>query len=68
MSGILTDWRGLTVFSRTTLSRADEAVAALKSYWQGLSPDVQADGKVIAAKDKRKADLTREITADEIPY
>lgn len=43
-------------------------VAALKSYWQGLSSDVQADGKVIAAKDKRKADLTREITADEIPY
>lgn len=40
-------------------------VAALKSYWQGLSPDVQADGKVIAAKDKRKTELT---VSDEIPY
>ena len=43
-------------------------VAALKSYWQTLDFALQADGKVIAAKDKRKADLTREITADEIPY
>ena len=43
-------------------------VAALKSYWQTLDFTLQADGKVIAAKDKRKADLTREITADEIPY
>jgi hypothetical protein len=30
---------------------------ALRAYWSGLPRAVQADAKVIAAKDKRKAEL-----------
>ena len=51
-------------------------VAALKSYWQTLDFTLQADGKVIAAKDKRKTELhgleqaaaTLKAVDDEIPY
>lgn len=38
-------------------------LTALANIWKGLRRDVQADGAVIRAKDKRKAELNRMETA-----
>jgi len=60
----------VAVGSACVMLSSAESVDALATIWKGLTRQVQADARVIAEKDKRKADLTKaaDLGGDEVPY